>query len=351
MSITRRAFVQKVAGASLAMSAAANAVAQESAHSQPVAGKRAAKFISSSNGQRSITRAAELSSSGTDLLEAIITGINIVEDDPNDHSVGFGGLPNEEGVVELDSSVMDGRLHKAGAVAALQKIKNPSSVARLVMLRTDHVLLVGEGALHFAKAHGFKEQELLTDESREIWLKWKENISDRDNWLPPQDEMEKPRGMRSEGPMFTWGTITCMGLLNGDLAGCTSTSGLSWKLPGRVGDSPIIGAGLFVDNDAGACGSTGRGEANLQNCTSFLVVERMRNGLTPQEACHEALQRVAKNNERRLRLPNGGPNFGLNLYAIRKDGLVGGASFKGTSMVVHDGIATSKIELPALFPD
>lgn len=311
--------------------------------------------ISSGNGIPAVKRAIELIKSGTDPLDAVVTGINIVEDDPNDHSVGYGGLPNEDGVVELDSSVMDGRTHKAGAVASLQRIKNPSSVALLVMRRTDHVLLVGEGALRFARAHGFQEQELLTEESRRIWLKWKETHSDSDNWLPPETETQPARtsadAKRSELE-FTTGTITCIALTQaGDLVGCTSTSGLSWKIAGRVGDSPIIGAGLYVDNEVGGCGSTGRGEANLQNLSSFFVVERMRAGLTPNEACIEGLQRIVRHNEKRLRDKNGNPNFGLQLYAIRKDGLVGGASLRpGAKMSYHDGTQAQHVELPGLLP-
>ncbi len=143
-------------------------------------------IVSSGNGIRATAKAMEMIQAGADPLDAVIAGVNIVEDDPNDMSVGYGGLPNEDGVVELDSSVMYGPTHTAGAVAALRNIKNPSKVARLVMDRTDHVLLVGEGALRFAKAHGFKEEDLLTDKSREAWLRWKETISDKDNWFPPE---------------------------------------------------------------------------------------------------------------------------------------------------------------------
>jgi N4-(beta-N-acetylglucosaminyl)-L-asparaginase len=294
----------------------------------------------------------ELIRQGSDPLDAVVAGINLVEDDPDDHSVGYGGLPNEDGVVELDSCVMHGPTHKAGAVAALRNIRNPSSVAALVMRRTDHVLLVGEGALRFAKAHGFEEQELLTDEARRIWLKWKETHSDLDDWLHPEVGEGAIRWEREEALEFTYGTISCMALTAaGDLAGCTSTSGLSYKIPGRAGDSPIIGAGLYVDNDVGACGSTGRGEANLQNCSCFMIVELMRGGMTPEQACLALLKRVADKTEPRLRDESGRPNFGLTFYAVRKDGLTGGASMRGEGkMACHDGVECRHVEIPGLYP-
>lgn len=309
--------------------------------------------VASGNGVPALERAARGIAAGEDLLDAIVSGINIVEDDPNDHSVGYGGLPNEEGVVELDACVMDGRVHKAGAVAALQRVKNPSSVAALVMRRTDHVLLVGAGALKFAKAHGFPEQELLTDEARRIWLRWKETHSENDDWICPEADKEAARALREMGIEWTTGTITSMALTPaGDIAGCTSTSGLSYKLAGRVGDSPILGAGLFVDNAVGACGSTGRGEANLQNLTSFLVVELMRSGRTPTEACREALQRLAERVEPRLRNKRGEPAFQLSLYAIRKDGLVGGFAMRpGSKMAVLDGGGVRAVDHDSLYSE
>jgi len=289
---------------------------------------------------------------GKDPVDAVVAGVNIVEDDPDDHSVGLGGLPNEDGVVELDSCVMHGPTHRAGGVAALQKIRNPSCVAKLVMRRTDHVLLVGEGALRFAKAHGFKEEDLLTDDARRIWLRWKESHSDNDDWLHPEGDDEARRYLHLEGPDFTYGTINCCALnANGDLGGVTTTSGLSYKIPGRVGDSPIIGAGLYVDNEVGAAGSTGRGEENLQNCSSFMVVEFMRNGMTPEEACLAILKRVASKCEQRLRDEQGLPRFGLSFYAVRKDGMVGGATMRGGGrMAYHDGSECRHIKIPGLYP-
>lgn len=361
VSINRREFVRSAAGI-----AAAGVLGQALARqSQPLSSSQTiavppsatrpalAALISSGNGMPAVTRAFELLKGGTEPLDAVIGGINVVEDDPNDHSVGLGGLPNEDGVVELDSCVMHGPTHRSGAVGGLQKIKNPSRVAALVARRTDHCLLVGEGALRFAKAHGFKEEELLTDDARKIWLEWKETHSDKDAWLHPESDKTGAAWGEEYGRNFTYGTITCMALTAaGDLFGCTSTSGLSYKIPGRVGDSPIIGAGLYVDNAVGACGSTGRGEANIQNLSSFLIVELMRAGRTPNEASLEALRRVAQHCEKRLLNPAGEPKFGLTFYAIRKDGMVGGASMRNVGkMAYHDGTAARVVELPCLYKD
>ena len=267
----------------------------------------------------------EILKAGGDPLDAVIAGVNIVEDDPDDMSVGYGGLPNEDGVVELDASVMYGPTHSAGAVASLRNIKNPSKVARLVMERTDHVLLVGEGALKFARAHGFKEEDLLTEKSRAAWLLWKETVSDRDNWFPPQSE-GLPGELRSV--MSTHGTINCIALDGaGRLAGVTTTSGLSWKIAGRVGDSPIIGAGLYVDNEIGAAGSTGRGEANLQTCASFRIVDAMGRGMTPEQACLKTCEAIVAKTRLVPRLcdAEGRPKFGLDFYALNKKGEFGAA--------------------------
>ena len=255
---------------------------------------------------------------GGELLDAVEQSARVTELDPDDRSVGYGGLPNEDGVVQLDASFMDGKTHNCGSVGALEKIKTPSSVARLVMERSDHIHLVGEGALRFARAHGFQEENLLTDKSRKIWLRWKENLSDKDDWLPPEDGNynldQRPTG-----------TINILGLdEKGDLAGCTTTSGLFGKLDGRIGDSPIIGAGLYVDNEVGAAGATGRGEEILRTCGSFFVVEQMRSGKSPREACVELCQRIIK--------INGGVDkvdFNDKIVAINKDGEAGCAAIRG----------------------
>jgi len=303
--------------------------------------------ISSGNGLKATARAMEMLQGGADALDAVIAGVNIVEDDPTDHSVGYGGLPNEEGVVELDSSVMHGPTGRGGAVGALQNIKNPSKVARTVMERTDHVLLVGEGALKFAKAHGFKEENLLTDEAREIWLKWKETMSNQDDWLPPHDIDTKNIGEVLKPYVQHHGTINCDAIdLNGNISGVTTTSGMAFKIPGRVGDSPILGAGLYVDNEIGAAGSTGRGEANLLACSSVMVVEHMRQGKSPEEACLLACKRIAQmTKEKRLLDDAGRPNFQVSFYALNKRGEHGcGSIWSGVQYAVNTGQKESHLE-------
>ena len=250
------------------------------------------------------------------LLDAIELSANVTELDPEDTSVGYGGLPNMNGVVQLDASIMNGSDHNCGSVACIEGIKTPSSVARLVMERTDHIHLVGKGAQDFALMHGFKIENLLTEKTRKIWVKWRENLSDRDDYLPPLNSNRS--GKRATG------TINVLGLNNdGDIAGITTTSGLAWKIPGRIGDSPIIGAGLYVDNEVGAVGATGRGEEMIRSCGSFLGVELMRNGKSPQEACEEVCKRIVD--------INGGPskvNFNDKIVALGKNGDVGCASIR-----------------------
>jgi N4-(beta-N-acetylglucosaminyl)-L-asparaginase len=284
--------------------------------------------IANGNGIEAVKKAYELISAGADALDALIAGVTIVEDDPDNHSVGYGGLPNEDGVVELDASCMHGPTHSAGAVAALRNIKNPSKVAKLVMERTDHVLLVGEGALRFAKAHGFREENLLTEEARRLWLEWKENMSDKDHWFPNGDKSEAEHSYLES--MRITGTINCNALdASGNLSGVTSTSGMAYKIPGRIGDSPIIGAGLYVDNEIGACGSTGRGEENLKNLGSFMVVEYMRQGKSPTEACLLVCRRILDHAlGRGLKDKQGIPTFTLSFHAINKKGEYGAAVLK-----------------------
>ncbi len=258
-----------------------------------------------------------LSSSGN-ILDAVEAGANVVELDPEDTSVGYGGLPNEHGIVSLDASIMYGPTHNCGSVAALEKIKTPCSVARLVMERTDHMMLVGEGALKFAKAHGFKEEELLTEKARLIWLRWKENLSDKDDWFPPADGKYK-------SPKRSTGTINVLGIdAKGQVAGITTTSGLFGKIPGRIGDSPVIGAGLYVDNRIGAAGATGRGEEVIRTCGSFFVVEKMLDGMHPTEACLAACKRIVE--------INGGldkGDYNDKFIAVNKSGEVGCAAIRG----------------------
>lgn len=339
MKTTRREFIRQVAAAGAGVVATGSLAPMTAGQSIP--GSTASPVvIASANGMSAVTRAMEVIRSGKDALDGVIAGVNLVEDDPNDTSVGYGGLPNEEGVVELDAAVMHGPTHRAGAVASLRNIRNPSSVARLVLERTDHVLLVGEGALRFARAHGFKEEDLLTAQARMKWLEWKERLSPADDWLAPHSETDRDVGGMFEPFHRSTGTIHSAGLdLNGNLSCVTTTSGLAFKIPGRVGDSPIVGAGLFVDNSVGAAGSTGRGEANLVNCSSAMIVEWMRQGKTPEEACLEACNRIVETNKmRRLRRENGRPAFDVKFYALNKKGEFGSAAiYAGATMAVHDG--------------
>jgi N4-(beta-N-acetylglucosaminyl)-L-asparaginase len=321
--------------------------------------------VGSANAVRSLDLAVALIGRGTDPLEAVVDGIAIVEEDPNDMSVGYGGLPNEDGVVQLDSSVMHGPTHKAGAVAALENIKNPAAVALEVMRRTDHVLLVGEGALRFARRLGFREENLLTDKARAAWLRWKSHLSSGDDWLDPDQQVKtrrpQPAGSGGGGggggggapPIpYTEGTIHVSAVDGrGDLGACTSTSGLSWKIPGRVGDSPIVGAGMFVDNEVGSAGATGRGESCIQSCAAFQVVRHMANGIEPTEACLRVLRWIADHTKRPALLnARSEPNFDVKLYALRKDGAYGAAGMRGKPrFAVHDGTQARREACPALF--
>jgi N4-(beta-N-acetylglucosaminyl)-L-asparaginase len=320
-----------------ALAAAASAQAAQ-APKRPV-------VISSANGLACCARAMEMIGKGADTLDAVIAGVNIVEDDPKDTSVGYGGLPNEEGVVELDASVMHGPTRRAGSVAAIRNIKNPSKVAKLVMEQTDHIMLVGEGALRFAKAMGFPEENLLTEQSRLAWLTWKRSLRDRNDHSNWSDGLDAPpagkpsAGLRrlfpeADDEMLAWaeqvaeypptGTINCLAVnAKNEVSGCTTTSGLAWKIPGRIGDSPIIGAGLYVDQDVGGAGSTGRGEENIRVCGAHTIVELMRQGKDPKDACLEVLKRIARNFDNDM---NRIRKFDINFYALRKDGAYGSAS-------------------------
>ncbi len=296
--------------------------------------------ISSANGLRATERAMDLLRAGMDTLDAVVEGVAIIEADPEDTSVGYGGLPNADGVVQLDSSVMHGPTRGAGAVGALEGFKHPAQVARAVMQHTDHVFLVGEGAARFAREMGFPQEELLTDRARDAWLRWRANLSSDDDYLSPKPPTDSGFGLLDawEGARHH-GTINCCALDEaGDLSGVTTTSGLSFKIPGRVGDSPIIGAGLYVDNDVGAAGSTGRGEAVIKSCGSMLVVEHMRRGLSPTDACLEALRRIVHLTvEERLLDEDGRPNFNVNFYAVNRRGQHGAAAiWSGRQHAVFD---------------
>ena len=345
--LNRRDFVRTtaLAGAALTLPNAAAAL-----EAPAVIRSKAAKpvVIASNNGVQSkdktgktcVQTAYEMMMRGSDVLDALIAGVNIVELDPADTSVGYGGLPNAEGVVQLDSSVMHGPRRQAGAVACIEGVRTPSLVARAVMDNTDHHLLVGHGAQEFARAMGFTiEDDLNTETSRRLWLEWKRRI-DPGHWLDPKKRSGESQRvgleMVREGlidPLHYYGTINCDGVnANGDVCGVTTTSGLAWKIPGRVGDSPILGAGLYVDNDVGAAGSTGRGEANLYGLISFLCVENMRRGMTPKDAGIEACRRIAKNTvEPRLRNKRGLPNFNIQFYVVNNRGEHAGVAMYGPS--------------------
>ncbi len=344
---SRRTFLSVTAAA-----ASLGAVALGASPPGPLGSKRPV-VISSANGLRTVEKAMELIKAGSDPLDAAIEGVAIVEADPADHTVGYGGIPNEDGVVELDAAVMHGPTHGGGAVASLRNIMHPAAVARVVMKRTDHCLIVGEGALRFARAHGFPEVNLLTDEAREIWLHWKESNGKESDWIaPPDDELSD--AVRKEFKIRKHGTIHCSALdTHGNLGCVTTTSGLYYKIPGRVGDSPILGAGLWLDNEVGSAGSTGRGEANLLNLSSHTIVEALRRGLAPKDAVLEACQRiVATNLNPRLRDAKGRPNFDVKFYCVDKAGrFAGGSLWAGAKMAVHDGETSQLVDCVSLFDE
>jgi N4-(beta-N-acetylglucosaminyl)-L-asparaginase len=285
--------------------------------------------------------------------------VKTVEADPEDSSVGLGGLPNERGVVQLDAGCMHGPTHSSGAVACIENILHPSEVARLVLERTDHCLLVGQGAYEFARMHGHPHVELLTDKARAAWLRWKENLSEEDDYLPPRGErrtgwiqrrhsarVAAVREVLGEAAVeHLWGTVHCSARgTNGALACTTTTSGLAFKVPGRVGDSPIVGAGLYCDQAAGSAGSTGRGEANILANGSFAIVELLRQGKAPKDAGLEVLRRIVRQTEQQAgRRPHllgadGRPSFNIEFYVLAPDGSFAGVRLSGAGQfAVADG--------------
>ncbi|HSL23815.1 MAG TPA: N(4)-(beta-N-acetylglucosaminyl)-L-asparaginase [Vicinamibacterales bacterium] len=350
--INRREFVVAGAAAGLAAAAPRAIGAQSSPEQKPQAPTmmtpRSVKpvVVASANGHRfknggavtCVEKAFSMIVKGEDVLDALIAGVNIVELDPEDTSVGYGGLPNADGVVELDSSCMHGPKKRAGAVAALEGVRTPSLVARAVMDQTDHHLLVGKGAQTFARNMGFAiEDDLNTERSRKIWLEWKRRTDPQHYLDPIKREVAAQRVLRemiAEGLIdenHVYGTINCDGVSpKGEICGVTTTSGLAWKIPGRVGDSPILGAGLYVDGEVGAAGSTGRGEANLYNLCSFLIVESMRRGMHPKDAGMEAVKRIQANTvEKRLLNGRGLPNFNVNFYIVNAKGEYAGVAIYG----------------------
>ena len=326
-------------------------------------------LIAAGNAYAYLNAGYELLKKGGDTLDAAITVVRGPEDDPNDDSVGLGGLPNEEGVVELDSSCMHGPTRRAGAVGAVHNIKNVSLLAREVMLHSGHVMLVGEGAERFAVARGFQRENLLTDASRKVWLLWKEAHSDW--WGPGLSSPQWRERMHSDAGrayldrltsiaadlgiatdrqgaairdvLFPpTGTTHCSALAaDGAMSGCTTTSGLAWKIPGRLGDSPIIGAGCYTDQDVGSAGATGSGEENIKIAGTHTIIENMRKGMTPLEAGMDVLQRIVrvyKGDRERLTF------IDMMYYVLRKDGAYAGVSLwtgyepgRPHTIAVHDG--------------
>jgi N4-(beta-N-acetylglucosaminyl)-L-asparaginase len=368
--LTRRQFVATSAAAA-GLAAATPSTAFGQAPAVRTAGVKPV-VVSSSNGNRyknggpvtGVQKAFDMITKGDDVLDAVIAGVNLCELDPEDTSVGYGGLPNADGVVQLDSCCMHGPLKRAGGVAALEGVRTPSLVARDVLHTTDHHLLVGKGAQDFARAMGYTiEDDLNTERSRGRWLEWKRRI-DPEHYLDPKKRSGEARnrdleetGWRAALSMVRdglidadhlWGTINMDGInARGEISGVTTTSGLSWKIPGRVGDSPILGAGLYVDGSIGAAGSTGRGEANLYNLCSFLIVENMRRGMHPKDAGLDALKRVKANTiEKRLLNSAGNPNFGLNFYILNAKGEYAGVSMYDATYAVctENGPQTLKTE-------
>lgn len=360
MKFSRRNFIATAAMSSAALVLDAHgqvtkSTDQKARTTETVAGKRPI-IICANNGFNYLPAGMEILQKGGDTLDAVMAVIRGPEDDPNDTSVGYGGLPNEEGVVELDSCCMHGPTRRAGSVAGVRNIKNVSLLAKAVMEHTGHVMLVGEGAERFGYAMGFPKENLLTEKSRKIWLLWKESNSTQDWWGPgladpnykfPDEgvtgELQDPRtkklyelaadlGIAPEDRVSAiykvlnppTGTINCSAVNEkGEMSSATTTSGLAWKLPGRAGDSPIIGAGCYCDQDIGAAGATGNGEENIKVAGAHTIVENMRHGMSPQEAGLDALKRIARNynnDMKKLRY------LQMQYYVLRKDGAYAGVA-------------------------
>jgi N4-(beta-N-acetylglucosaminyl)-L-asparaginase len=384
VSTTRREFLGAgalaAAGIVLPRSADAGSLGRVAEHADAMARASAAGrpvVIGSTNGMRGLKVAYDAIVKGGDPLDAIIAGVNIQELDPDDQSVGLGGLPNADGVVQLDASVMHGPTKRAGSVASLEDIATPSLVAKAVMDYTDHIMLVGAGARRFAIEMGFQPQNLLTEKSRQYYLRWRANLNPDDAWLdhrgdveiakptpppprssgrparPSEDDVERSHVFfDARGVAHTYGTINLNAVTaSGDVASVTSTSGLSWKVPGRVGDSPIIGAGQYCDNEVGAAGSTGRGEANIKVCGAFLAVEFMRMGMSPEAALMKVMERVIAMTEKRLLDERGRPFFDLAFYAVNRKGEFAGATaYQGGSFAVCDAQGVRRLDAAYLYP-
>jgi N4-(beta-N-acetylglucosaminyl)-L-asparaginase len=351
--LSRRQLVGATAGLAVSCASARELRAASHPAPKPV-------MVGSTNGLPGMEAELERLAAGGSPLDAAIAVCKVAEADPTDTSVGLGGIPNEDGVVQLDAACMDGRTHNSGAVAAIENILHPIEVARLVMERTDHCQIFGAGAYRFAREHGHPHAELLTEETRRTWLRWKENLSTEDDRLPPPPEPDEPKSGALPGRFERHGTIHCSVLaLDGNVACATSTSGLGYKIPGRVGDSAIVGAGLFCDAEGGSAGSTGRGEASILACASAVIVELMRSGRTPKDAGMEVLRRIAKNTERAARWQpallgaDGRPVFDIQFYVLGLDGAYAGVTMHGRSrakFAVADASGGARLEpLEALF--
>lgn len=341
--VTRRAWMVAGAAAAGGLALPRRALAGWSAPTVLKSRVHPAVVCSANGYPHAIDKAVRMMADGADTLDAAVAGVAIVEDDPRDDSVGYGGLPNEEGIVELDASCMHGPSNNAGSVASLRNIKNPAAVARDVLWYTDHVMLVGEGALRFARARGYKETDLLTDESRKKWLDWKAKLSREDDWLEPQEK--RPASRPAQAEERKTGTIN-FSVCNekGEVSGCTTTSGLAFKIPGRVGDSPIIGAGCYVDGKVGAGGATGRGEAVIICCGGHTIVEAMRAGKHPTDACVMAIKRLLEMNTMPYLWKDGKPLFRVNFYALDVQGRVGSASVYPSQFGCHDQQGTRRAD-------
>ncbi len=360
LRLSRRGFFRKaglLGGAALASAGAAAPTARPAdTAARPVTGRT--MMVGSANALPGMDAAMHLLKAGADPLGAVLEAIHVIEDDANDVTVGYGGIPNEDGVVELDASVMEGATLRSGAVGALRSIRHPSTAARLVMERSDRVFLVGEGALRFARAQGLPEENLLTERSRKIWLYWKEKLSGHDDWVEAAGEEDDP-DIRwfiekfGDADFRPQGTVHISALSpDGHLHGCTSTSGLFFKIAGRLGDSPVIGAGLYTDDRAGSCGATGRGEATIATCGSHTVVEFVRQGLSPEESGLRALRRIVESEKDPRHLDaNGRPRFDVKFYCMDTRGAAAGVSIWGGAMyAVHDGTRGALKECASLFP-
>jgi N4-(beta-N-acetylglucosaminyl)-L-asparaginase len=367
VSVSRRDFLATAVVSSLASLGSSQQAAKPNQGKRPM-------IICAGNGYNYLDQAYTFLKNGGDTLDAALKVVKGPEDDPNDSSVGLGGIPNEEGVVELDACCMHGPTRRAGSVGGIRNIKNVSLVAKAVMEHTGHVMLVGEGAERFAVSMGFPRENLLTEHARKVWMLWKQYHSTDDWWGPGlADPKWKAPGPASQSGLLherlrklrqmaadlgiqpehqrtairqvlfpPTGTIHCSVLNDkGEISGCTTTSGLAYKLPGRVGDSPIIGAGCYTDQDVGSAGATGSGEENIKVAGAHTIVENLRHGMSPHDAGMDALKRIARNynnDMNKLRFVD------MTYYVLRKDGAYAGVSLwegyepgKPHKIAVRDG--------------